>query len=276
MKTETADTELFEIRLLVEAIYHKYGYDFRDYSVASLKRRLVQARARFGCENFSALQERVLHDPSLMPHLLNFLTVQVSEMFRDPSFYIALREKVVPHLRTYPSLKVWVAGCSHGEELYSLAILFREEGLESRTMFYATDINTEALASAEAGIFPLDRIALFTENHRKAGGKSSLSDYYTAAYRGALFDKTLRKRAVFSDHSLVTDSVFSEMHLVCCRNVLIYFNRELQDRAVGLFKDSLVRKGFLGLGAKESLHFSEHGPNFSAFDAKERIYQKQG
>ncbi len=143
-------------------------------------------------------------------------------------------------------------------------------------MFYATDINTEALASAEAGIFPLDRIALFTENHRKAGGKSSLSDYYTAAYRGALFDKTLRKRTVFSDHSLVTDSVFSEMHLVCCRNVLIYFNRDLQDRAVGLFKDSLVRKGYLGLGAKESLHFSAHAADFSAFDGKERIYQKQG
>lgn len=276
MKIQSADNELFEMRLLVEAIYHKYGHDFRDYSIASLKRRLVQAKARFGYESFSALQERVLHDRALMPQLLNFLTVQVSEMFRDPSFFVALREKVVPHLRTYPSLKVWVAGCSHGEELYSLAILFREEGLESRTMFYATDINTEALASAEAGIFPLDRIALFTENHRKAGGKSSLSDYYTAAYRAALFDKSLRKRTVFSDHSLVTDSVFSEMHLVCCRNVLIYFNRDLQDRAVGLFRDSLVRKGFLGLGSKESLHFSSHSAYFSPFEAKERIYQKQG
>jgi chemotaxis protein methyltransferase CheR len=212
----------------------------------------------------------------MLPQLLGYLTVQVSEMFRDPAFFLALREKVVPHLRTYPSLKVWVAGCSNGEELYSLAILFREEGLESRTIFYATDINTEALASAEAGVYPMDRVPLFTQNHRRAGGKSSLSDYYTAAYGNALFDKSLRKRAVFSDHSLVSDSVFAEAHLVCCRNVLIYFNRELQNRAVGLFKDSLVRRGFLGLGSKESLHFSSHAGAFAEFVKEQRIYQKHG
>jgi chemotaxis protein methyltransferase CheR len=243
--------------------------------MASLKRRLVQARDRLGCASFSAMQEKVLYDPKMMPTLLGYLTVQVSEMFRDPTFFIALREKVIPHLRTYPSLKVWVAGCSNGEELYSLAILFREEGLHERTIFYATDINTGALEKAEAGLFALDRIPLFTENHRRAGGKSSLSDYYTAAYRGALFDKSLRTRTVFSDHSLVSDSVFAEVHLVCCRNVLIYFNRPLQDRAVGLFKDSLVRKGFLGLGSKESLHFSAHAENFVEFVRGERIYQKQ-
>ncbi|HEY1082550.1 MAG TPA: CheR family methyltransferase [Prosthecobacter sp.] len=276
MKTEFAETESIELRLLVEAIFQKYHYDFRDYSAASLKRRLQQARDRFGCKSFSALQERVLHEAEMLPQLLGFLTVQVSEMFRDPAFFRVLREQVVPHLRTYPSLKVWVAGCSAGEELYSLAILFREEGLEDRTIFYATDINTEALGKAEAGMYDLDRIALFTANHQRAGGKSSLSDYYTAGYGAAVFDKSLRKRVVFSDHSLVSDAVFAEAQLVCCRNVLIYFNRSLQDRAVGLFKDSLVRRGFLGLGAKESLHFSAHGGDFTEFARNERIYQKRG
>jgi chemotaxis protein methyltransferase CheR len=276
MRTGAAETESIELRLLVQAIYQRYHYDFRGYSEASLKRRLSQAKERFGCESFSALQERVLHDAEMLPQLLGYLTVQVSEMFRDPSFFKTLREEVLPHLRTYPSLKVWVAGCSAGEELYSLAILFREEGLESRTIFYATDINTDALRKAEAGVYELDRIAQFTENHRRAGGKSSLSDYYSAAYGNAVFDKSLRRQAVFSDHSLATDAVFAEAQLVCCRNVLIYFDRELQDRAVGLFKDSLVRKGFLGLGAKESLHFSAHVRAFTEFVRTERIYQKGG
>lgn len=276
MKTDLAETESIELRLLVEAIFYKYHYDFRDYSEASLKRRLMQARERFNCKSFSALQDRVLHEPEVLPQLLNYLTVQVSEMFRDPSFYQILREQVVPHLRTYPSLKVWVAGCSAGEELYSLAILFREEGLEEKTIFYATDINTDALRKAEAGMYDLDRIPLFTANHQRSGGKSSLSDYYTTAYGAAVFDKSLRKRTVFSDHSLASDAVFAEAHLVCCRNVLIYFNRELQDRAIGLFKDSLVRKGFLGLGAKESLHFSAHAEDFIEFSRNERLYQKCG
>jgi chemotaxis protein methyltransferase CheR len=179
-------------------------------------------------------------------------------------------------LRTYPSLKVWIAGCSSGEELYSFAILFREEGLEERTMFYATDINPEALDKAESGVYELDRIKLFTENHRKSGGRSSLSDYYTAAYGAATFDKTLRKRTVFSDHSLANDEVFGEMHLISCRNVLIYFDKELQDRAIGLFNDSLVRKGFLGLGSKESLRFSSHSDSFTDFAREERLFQKRG
>jgi len=276
MKTPSAETESIEMRLLMEAIFQKYHYDFRDYSEASLKRRLVQARDRFDCASFSALQERVLHEPAMLPQLLGYLTVQVSEMFRDPSFFQTLRQEVVPHLRTYPSLKVWIAGCSAGEELYSLAILFREEGLEEPTIFYATDINTDALRKAEAGVYDLDRIPLFTANHRSSGGKSSLSNYYTAAYGGAVFDKSLRKRAVFSDHSLVSDAVFAEAHLVCCRNVMIYFNRDLQDRAIGLFKDSLVRKGFLGIGSKESLHFSAHAADFTEFARNDRIYQKRG
>jgi chemotaxis protein methyltransferase CheR len=269
-------TEDIEFRLLLEAIFRKYHYDFRGYSLASIKRRLTQARVHFGCSTFSVLQDRVLHDASVLPQLLAFLTVQVSELFRDPSYFRALRTQVIPHLRTYPSLKVWVAGCSAGEELYSLAILFREEGLEDRTLFYGTDINPEALKKAEAGVYELDRIPLFTENHRKAGGKSSLSDYYTAAYGAAVLDKSLRRRAVFSDHSLVSDAVFAEVQLISCRNVLIYFDRDLQDRAVGLFKDSLNRKGFLGLGSKESLRFSAHAGAFTEFARDERIYQKTG
>lgn len=190
------------------------------------------------------------------------MTVQVSEMFRDPLYFRAIRDNVIPHLRTFPSLKVWVAGCSNGEELYSLAILFREEDLEARTMFYATEINPAAITKAKAGIYELDRIPLFTENHRRSGGRSSLSDYCTAAYGAAVFDKSLRARTVFAEHSLASDEVFSEMHLISCRNVLIYFDNELQNRAVGLFKDSLSRGGFLGLGASESLRFIKHNDAF--------------
>ena len=269
-------TEDIEIGLLLEALYLRYHYDFRNYSQASLKRRLTQARQQLGFPTFSAMQEMMLHDSSMLPRLLGYLTVQVSEMFRDPSYFRAIRERVVPHLKTYPSLKVWIAGCSDGEELYSLVILFREEGLEDRTLFYATDINHEALARAETGIFALDRVQLFTENHRKSGGKSSLSDYYSAAYGRASFDKTLRQRVVFSDHSLVTDAVFGEMQLISCRNVMIYFDQKLQDRAIGLFRDSLARRGFLGLGAKESLRFSTHAASFSDFVREEKIYQRRG
>jgi chemotaxis protein methyltransferase CheR len=267
--------EDIEIRLLLEALHLRYHYDFRNYALASIKRRLKVARDRLNFDTFSALQEGLLHDPAMLPRLLGYLTVQVSEMFRDPSYFLAIREHVIPHLRTYPSLKVWVAGCSDGEELYSLVILFREEGLEERTLFYATDINQDALANAQAGVFSLDRIRLFTENHRKSGGKSSLSDYYSAAYGKASFDKRLRQRVVFADHSLATDAAFGEMQLISCRNVLIYFKRALQDRAVGLFRDSLVRKGFLGLGAKESLRFSEHAGAFADFVRTQNIYQRR-
>jgi chemotaxis protein methyltransferase CheR len=265
-----------EIRLLLEALFQKYHYDFRGYAIASVKRRLKQAREHFGCHSYSALQDKILHEPDLLPALVSYLTVQVSEMFRDPVYFRAIREKVVPHLRTYPSLKIWIAGCSGGEELYSFVILFREEGLEERTLFYATDINQEALARAEAGVYDLGRIQQFTENHRRAGGKSSLSDYYTAAYGAASFDKSLRRQVVFSDHSLVTDEVFAEVQLVSCRNVLIYFDRSLQDRAIGLFERALPRKGFLGLGARESIRFSSHAGAFANFCPEERIYQKRG
>lgn len=267
--------EDIELRLFLEAMYSRYHYDFREYSKASLKRRLLLACERMGYPSLSALQGGILHDDSLLPLLLNYLTVQVSDMFRDPGYFRAIREQVIPHLKTYPSLKVWVAGCSSGEELYSLAILFREEGLEDKTTFYATDINGTALAKAEAGVYDLQRIALFTKNHRLSGGTGSLSEYYHAAYGAARFDQTLRRRAVFSDHSLASDSVFAEMHLVSCRNVLIYFDRPLQDRAVGLFREALVRKGFLGIGARESLRFNAHVKAYSEFLSAERIYQKR-
>lgn len=269
-------TNEIEIRLLLEAIFQKYHYDFRQYSMASIKRRLDQARERFGCQTLSELQDRVLHDAAVLPELVALLTVQCSDLFRDPQYFRVIRERVVPHLKTYPSLKVWVAGCSAGEELYSLVILFREEGLEDRTLFYGTDINQDALRKAEAGIYELERLPQFTENHRRSGARQSLSDYYTADYGHAVFDKSLRRRVVFSDHSLVTDEVFAEVQLVSCRNVLIYFNRVLQDRAIGLFRDSLTRKGFLGLGSKESLRFSQHAEAFTEFARTERIYQKRG
>jgi chemotaxis protein methyltransferase CheR len=268
------DTDI-ETHLLLDALYLKYHYDFRGYAMASLKRRLARALEHFGCGTVSRLQDRVLHEPASFLVLLDFLTLPVSEMFRDPSYFRALREQVVPLLRTYPSLKVWVAGCSTGEEVYSLAILLKEEGLLARTLLYATDINPHRLQEAEAGVYAIDRLPGFTENHRRSGARSSLSDHYTAAYDRAIVDKSFRRHIVFSDHSLATDSVFAEVQLVSCRNVLIYFNRPLQDRALGLFRDALCRKGFLGLGSKESLRFSSHSDAFADLVREDRIFQKR-
>ncbi|GIZ13150.1 protein-glutamate O-methyltransferase CheR [Pseudomonas sp. NCCP-436] len=264
-----------ELRLLIEAIYLRYSYDFRDYSRASLKRRLQQAQIQLGCSTLSALQERILHEPKAFMQLLQYLTIPVSEMFRDPDYFLALRQQVVPVLHTYPSLKVWVAGCSTGEEVYSLAILLREEGLLERTMIYATDINPYSLERAEQGIFALDNLRTYTQNYQLSGGKGAFSDYYSAAYDRVLFDKSLRANVTFADHSLATDSVFAETHLVSCRNVLIYFNRDLQDRALGLFHDSLCHRGFLGLGSRESLDFSAYSRHFEAVSRKERIFRKR-
>jgi chemotaxis protein methyltransferase CheR len=265
-----------ELRLLMEAIYLKYSYDFRDYSGASQKRRVLHALAQFDCPTISELQSRVLHDPAMFNQLLQYLTIPVSEMFRDPTFFLALREQVLPRLATYPSIKVWIAGCSTGEEVYSLAILLREEGLLERTLIYATDINPESLEKARQGIFSLNSIKGHTSNYQQSGGKKSFSDYYTAAYNAAIFDKSLRENITFADHSLATDSVFSETQLVLCRNVLIYFNRKLQDRALGLFHESLSYRGFLGLGSKESIDFSAFAARFDALDRPERIFRKLG
>ena len=264
-----------ELKLLLEAIYLKYQHDFRHYAMSSLRRRLTQALDEFGLTTLSQLQDRIMRNGAEFARLFQYLTVLVSDMFRDPAYFMALRQHVMPVLRTYPSIKVWVAGCSTGEELWSLKILFDEEGLNGRTLFYATDINPDALARAEAGIYALDRIAGFTQNYLAAGGKRSLSDYYHAAYGGARFAGALKDRVVFADHSLSTDEVFLEAHLVSCRNVMIYFDRALQDRALGLFQRALVRRGFLGLGSKESLRFSSQHEAFDEFCQRERIYQKR-
>lgn len=263
-----------ELRLLLDAVYLKYQHDFRHYAHASLRRRMRQAMERFGCGTLSELQSRLLHEPEIFVQLLEYFTVQVSEMFRDPAYFRAVREKVVPLLKTYPYVKLWVAGCSTGEEAWSYAILLREEGLLERALIYATDINPAALRTAEAGVYALDRIAGFSANYLAAGGTRSLSDYYTAAYGQAMFDKSLRAQMVFSDHSLATDHVFSEVELVSCRNVLIYFDRQLQARAVGLFHDALVGRGFLGIGSKETLRFSPRASAFEEFVPDQRIYRK--
>lgn len=271
---ESDETRELELRLLLEAIFAKYHHDFRGYATVSLLRRLDRACDAFGCKTLSALQDRVLHEPESLPRLLRYLTVPVSEMFRDPTHFRFLRERVIPMLRTYPSLKIWIAGCGAGEEVYSYAILLREEGLLDRSLIYATDIAPDSLRSAAAGVYDMDRVAQFSRNHQLAGGRRALSDYYTAQYGAVAFAKSLRQRVVFSDHSLATDSPFAEVQLVSCRNVLIYFGRALQDRAVGLFRDSLCHGGFLGLGAKESLLASAHAGSFRELSVGERIYQR--
>jgi chemotaxis protein methyltransferase CheR len=263
-----------ELDLLLAAIFEKYQYDFRDYSEASLRRRLSHALTHFACATISQLQDRVLREPSVFTELLRFLTVQVTDVFRDPSYFRAIRSTVVPYLRTYPSLRVWVAGCATGEEAYSLAIVLLEEGLLTNTLIYATDINPQSLRTAEDGVYELERFPRFSENYVEAGGTASLSDHYTAQYGAAVFDRRLRNAIMFSDHSLATDSAFAETQLVSCRNVLIYFNRELQDRAIGVLRDSLCRKGFLGLGSKETLRFSAHANAFAEVAPKDRIYQR--
>lgn len=268
---EVAD---IETDLFLEALNRRYHYDFRSYSRASLARRMEVAQARLHCASISELQGRLLHDPSALPEVIDALTVQVSDLFRDPAYYRRLREEVVPHLRTFPSLKVWIPGCANGEELYSLAILFEEEGLLSRTIFYATEINRRALARASTGIYDIARLAGFSENYLEAGGKASLSDYYTAAYSGAAFHRRLRQSTVFSEHDLATDQVFSEVQLVSCRNVMIYFDDTLRGRAIGLFAEALTRGGFLGLGAHETLRFSPHLTAFTPFSEKERIWRR--
>ena len=270
-----ADDFDIEIRLLLEAIFEKYSYDFRGYSMASVKRRITLALGRFEARSVSQLQDRVLHDPEFFLKLVQFLTIPTSEMFRDPEYFLAMRTQVFPVLRTYPSLKFWIAGCSTGEEIYSFAIMLREEGLLEKTTIYATDINPVSLKKAEAGIFPMDRVRDYTLNYQKAGGAASFSDYYTLGYDSALIEKSLRKNVVFADHSLATDHVFSEVHVVSCRNVLIYFDRDLQDRAIGLFHESLSHRCFLGLGAKESLRFSKYDGLFEDYCRSEKIYRRK-
>ena len=269
-----SDTDI-EIKVLMEAIYMKYSYDFRDYTGASQKRRVLHAMRDMDCETISALQARIMHEPAAFSQLLQYLTIPVTSMFRDPSYWLALREQVMPVLRTYPSLKIWIAGSSTGEEVYSMAILLKEEGLLERSMIYATDINPKSLEKARKGVFPLDAMREYTANYQAAGGTRSFSDYYTAAYNAALFDGALCENVTFADHSLATDAVFAETHLISCRNVMIYFKKKLQERAFGLFHESLCHRGFLGLGSKESIDFSAYGPAFEPVVKRERLFRKR-
>jgi chemotaxis protein methyltransferase CheR len=263
-----------DIDALLAMIFARYQYDFRRYARASLRRRLGQALDRFAVGSMDELVELIRGDSHAFTRLLSLLTIQVSDLFRDPSYFRTFRDHVVPVLRTYPSRRLWVAGCSTGEEAYSFAIVLREEGLAARTRIYATDIHADSLRIAEAAIYPIDRLRAFTENHRDSGARCSLSDHYVAAYGGAAFDRGLRDMIVFADHSLATDTVFAEVQAVSCRNVLIYFDRTLQDRALGLFRDALVRRGFLGLGPKESIQFSPLGAWFEPVSSVDRWYRK--
>lgn len=263
-----------EVAALLEDIYQHYNHDFRDYSRLSLQRRLGRALRKLGLRDTAQLRGHIAGNAIGSVQLLQYLTVPVSSMFRDPAYFSALRNEVVPLLRTYASPKIWVAGCCAGEEAYSIAILLREEGLLERCVIYATDINAEALARAERGIFPAENIRIYTENYQKAGGTTTFSDYYHAAYGHAVFDRELRRNIIFAEHSLTTDSAFSEVHLVSCRNVLIYFNRALQERVLELFHASLCRRGFLGLGARETVEFTACGRYFDNYVRSARIYRK--
>jgi len=269
-----SELERIEIELLLEAVFRHYGFDFRSYAYASIRRRLWKRTEAEGLSTISELQARVLHDPAAMERLLLDLSVSVTAMFRDPGFYRVFREEVVPLLRTYPFIRVWHAGCSTGEEVYSTAIVLEEEGLLERTRIYATDINAAVLQQARAGIFPLNRMQEYTENYIRAGGQRSFSEYYTAKYDGALFSPSLTRNTVFSQHNLVTDRSFSEFTVIFCRNVLIYFDRDLQNRVHALFYDSLVTFGILALGSKESLRFSQYEPCYENLHSRERLYRK--
>ena len=268
------DVDEIELSLLLEGVFRRYGFDFREYAPASLRRRIWRRMHAEGLETISALQNRLLHDPDCMERLLLDLSINVTAMFRDPAFYRSFREKVVPLLRTYPFTRIWVAGCSTGEEVYSLAILLQEENLSERTRIYATDINESVLERARAGVFPLDKMREYTQNYIKAGGTQAFSEYYLAKYDGAQFQRSLVENVVFAQHNLVSDRSFNEFNVIVCRNVMIYFDRALQDRVHRLFYESLVTFGVLGLGAKESIRFSPYGDSFEALDPSERLYRK--
>jgi chemotaxis protein methyltransferase CheR len=268
------DLEKIEIRLLTEGIYRHYGFDFRDYSMPSLKRRVWKRVYAEGLNTISGLQEKILHDPASMERLLLDLSINTTAMFRDPSFYLTFRRKVVPMLRTYPFVRIWHAGCSTGEEVYSMAILLQEEKLLERCRIYATDINEAVLQRAKDGIFPLNTMQENTSNYIAAGGMGTFSEYYTARYDYAIFRPALRENVVFAQHNLVTDSSFNHFNVIFCRNVLIYFNNALQERVQRLFLDSMEMFGILGLGKKETIRYSSVGDNYDEIDAEERLYRR--
>ena len=271
---EAVDLEKIELDCLLEAVYRRYGFDFREYAPASLRRRVNRRVKIEELSSISALQELLLRDPEVMQRLLLDLSINVTAMFRDPTFHVAFRERVVPLLRTYPFTRIWVAGCSTGEEVYSLAILLEEESLYERSRIYATDINEDVLERARLGVFPLAKMQEYTRNYISAGGKRSFSDYYTSGYDGAAFDRSLMRNVVFAQHNLAMDRSFNEFHVILCRNVMIYFERGLQERVFELFDDSLARLGVLALGHKESLRTMAHAERYEELDSVERLYRK--
>jgi chemotaxis protein methyltransferase CheR len=269
------DNDNIQIQLILEAIYLKYGYDFRNYAKAHLKRRILRRLSIAGLTSLSEMQQKLLDEGEFFETLLVDFSINVTDMFRDPSFYKALRKEIVPILKTYPFVKIWHAGCATGEEVYSMAILLKEEGLYDRAQIYATDFNEVVLKKAKEGIYPIDRIREFTLNYQKAGGLESFADYYTAKYESAIIDNSLKNNIVFADHNLATDGIFGEMNLILCRNVLIYFNQALQNRVLKLFYQSLCRNGLLCLGSKESLKFTECEDKFEILVNSEKIYRKR-
>ncbi|TKB10410.1 protein-glutamate O-methyltransferase CheR [Desulforhopalus sp. IMCC35007] len=269
-----SDIENLEIQLLLEAVYCRYGYDFRNYARASIRRRIIQFMQLVGAGSISEMIPMLIHDEVFFGQMVKEFSITVTEMFRDPAMFLALRNKVIPVLKSYPYIKVWHAGCATGEEAYSLAILMEEENLGKRTTVFATDFNDSALEKAKEGIFPLENVKKYSQNYQNTGGKYSFSNYYQANYGAMVVKSTLKETLTFANHNLVTDQVFTEAHLILCRNVLIYFNKELQEKVMQLFDDSLVHGGFLCLGAKESLLYSKHHDRFREIDAKNKIYQK--
>ncbi|OGR11313.1 MAG: chemotaxis protein CheR [Desulfobacula sp. GWF2_41_7] len=264
-----------EIKLFLEAIYLKSGYDFREYAPESVKRRILRRLAFSGFENISAMQHRVLNDNHFLELLLQDFSINVTQMFRDASFYKALRKSVLPVLKEKPFIKIWHAGCSTGEEVYSMAILLKEKDLYENSRIYATDSNIDVIHKAKKGIYSLDRIKEYTAGYQRAGGKGSFADYYTASYDMAIMNNNLKKNIIFSDHNLVTDFSFGEMDLIMCRNVMIYFSMELQNKVISLFLTSLKKGGFLCLGAKETIAFSSYSEYFENFIKKEKIFMKK-
>ena len=269
------ETSELEISLLLEAVYQRYGYDFRQYSEAHIRRRVMNRMAMSGLEDVSHMQSKVLNDEKFAYGLLQDLSITVTEMFRDNGFYRSLRENVIPILKTYPFIKIWHAGCATGEEAYSMAILMQEEGLYERTTIYATDFNQRALNQAKEGIFPNSMMKEYTHNYQLAGGKESFSDYYTSDHNNVIMNQSLKKNIVWANHNLVTDSVFAEVHLILCRNVLIYFDHHLQNKVQHLFYNSLINGGVLCLGSKESLRFTDLFEKYSELDKKQRIFKKR-
>jgi chemotaxis protein methyltransferase CheR len=263
-----------EVRVLLDGVFRQHGYDFRDYAPSSLRRRLRHLMLAERLSSISELTDRVRQDPSWLDRLLAAFSINVSSMFRDPSFYRAFREKLVPILRTYPFVRIWHAGCSAGEEVYSVAILLHEAGIYDRCRIYATDINETVLRKARDGIYPLTAMKAYTANYIQAGGATAFSEYYTAEYDSAIFRPWLGRNLVFAQHNLAVDTSFNEVHVIICRNVMIYFNRTLQERVIDLFSASLIRLGFLCLGNKESLRGAAGEAAYDVVDADERIYRK--